>query len=292
MNEVCVLNKDVSLPVHTWNNKPVVSYDDIAKVHHMRRDRVRLAFKRHKDELIQGEDYFDLTSAESKVYYKDVCKKEKAPYGGYQRMKLFTESGYLVLACTFRGQEAAKVRRTLVNNYFRVKNQDMPKLTQGNIFDVAINVIEKMRDMQEQINRSNKRVDDIESKMMNVPEGSKSLTQIANEHGWYTKTGCAHRRFAGAVARACGINIDYKEPFNEELSQCINIFSNGKKLTMVYIKPAGLERIEDWCLENDNGFKCRHVTYYKFDTPYHVAGSVRQVYYTIDGVHKYVMKEE
>ena len=68
MSNVCVLKNGVALPVRTWKEKPVVSYEDIAKVHHMKTERVRLAFTRHKDELLLNEDYFDLSPEETKIY--------------------------------------------------------------------------------------------------------------------------------------------------------------------------------------------------------------------------------
>ncbi len=292
MNNVCVLNENISLPVRTWRNKRVVTYEDIAKAHKITQNTVRLAFTRHKNELIKNEDYFDLTPYEARKYCKDICHNNKQPDGGYQRMKLFTESGYLVLACTFKGKASAVVRRTLVNNYFKVRDKKIDSnITQNNIFDMAINVINKMRDMQEQIDHNEKRVSNIEEKISDPEEGALSLTKVAEKYGWYTTTGHPHSRFAGHVAKACGIDVDYKTPFNKEFSQCVPIFSNGKSFTMMYIKTAGLSRIDKWCTDTDNGNKFRHVTYYKRDTDNHRVGDVQSAYYSIDGIHKFKLKE-
>lgn len=303
MNDVCVLTENLSIPVRTWKNKRVVSYEDIAKVHNMEPSRVRRAFARHKKELMPGKDYFDLMSDEAKSYRENVCGQKRNSRGGYQRIKLFTESGYMVLACTFQGSESANLRRILINNYFQQKknNKKVPQIITpeiipvefagSDIFDVAIKVINKMRDMQTQINMHDERVTELENRMAGPCPEAMSLTQVADKHGWYTVNGMPHRNFAKHVAKACGIRVDYTL-FDGEDSQCQAMFSNGTPVNMLFFKKSGLRKIEEWCQKHDNGKEFRHVVYYKINRGNHSPGDIRQIYYSIDGVHKYELKEE
>lgn len=120
---VCVLENGVNVPISTWKGQRVVTYNDIMNVHEMERSRVEMSFNRHKNELIEGEDYYDLKGEEARKYMASIAshKKWEAKKGGVQVVKLFTESGYLILACTFRGEKAARIRRMLVNSYFKVR---------------------------------------------------------------------------------------------------------------------------------------------------------------------------
>ena len=119
--DFCKLSDDVMIPISIWRGQRVVTYDDIAKVHGMKRNAVEVDFSRHTNELIEGKDYFNLSGEEAKEYVKNLgsYKMSEPKKGGVQKLKLFTESGYLILACTFRGEEAAMVRRLLVNTYFK-----------------------------------------------------------------------------------------------------------------------------------------------------------------------------
>ena len=119
---VCVLENGVNVPISTWKGQRVVTYDDIARVHDMTRKNVESAYVRHKNELFEGEDYYNLKGEEARKYMASIgsCKLQEAKKGGIQVVKLFTESGYMILACTFRGEKSAQIRRMLVNSYFKV----------------------------------------------------------------------------------------------------------------------------------------------------------------------------
>lgn len=120
--DICKLSDDIMIQITTWNNRRVVTYDDIAKVHNMEKNTVVKAFMRHEKELFEGEDYFSLNHDEA-LKYKASSLGDSLSLSDDERrtpsIKLFTESGYLILACTFRGEKAAMVRRMLVNTYFK-----------------------------------------------------------------------------------------------------------------------------------------------------------------------------
>lgn len=295
MSNVCVLKNGVALPVRTWKEKPVVSYEDIAKVHHMKTERVRLAFTRHKDELLLNEDYFDLSPEETKIYCETVNPDHKKPIHGYQRSKLFTESGYLIMACTFKGKESSLIRRTLVNNYFKQKNKSREDIhalmANGNIFDTAISVIQQMKTMQTQLDENQERVDKLEKYFDPLSDGAISLTQLAEEHGWYSLSGQPHARFASYIASICGIDIDYRNNSINEYTQCIGTLTSRGYSAMVYIRPAGLKLIDEYCKKTDNCRDLKHVLYYKRPFKGHQPGEIRQIYYTADDKHKFILAD-
>ena len=120
--DFCKLSDDVMIPITTWNNQRVVTYDDIAKVHNVEKNTIMKAFSRQKKELFEGEDYFSLNHDEALKYKASLLDDGLSLSDDERRtpsIKLFTESGYLILACTFRGEKAAMVRRLLVNTYFK-----------------------------------------------------------------------------------------------------------------------------------------------------------------------------
>lgn len=120
---VCVLENGVNVPISTWKGQRVVTYDDIARVHDMDKKTVAKAFVRHQNELFEGEDFFRLNHDEALKYKASRGGGDKLspPVTGINELVVFTESGYLILACTFRGDKAAKIRRMLVHSYFKVR---------------------------------------------------------------------------------------------------------------------------------------------------------------------------
>lgn len=147
---VCVLENGVNVPISTWKGQRVVTYDDIARVHDMTRKNVESAYVRHKNELFEGEDYYNLKGEEARKYMASIgsCKLQEAKKGGIQVVKLFTESGYMILACTFRGEKSAQIRRMLVNSYFKVR-----KLAKENtVFEKKVAIaMNELRNKQLQI---------------------------------------------------------------------------------------------------------------------------------------------
>lgn len=117
--ELCTLENGNRIPIGSWNGQRVVTYDDIANVHSMTRERVKKAISRHIDEMYLNKDYFDLTQEQVKIYMQNkLGGRASSNLKFVPKMRVLTESGYLIIASTFRGTAAAKIRRMLVNTYF------------------------------------------------------------------------------------------------------------------------------------------------------------------------------
>lgn len=175
---VCVLENGVNVPISTWKGQRVVTYNDIARVHDMTRKNVESAYVRHKNELFEGEDYYNLKGEEARKYMASIgsCKLQEAKKGGIQVVKLFTESGYMILACTFRGEKSAQIRRMLVNSYFKVR-----ELTKENtVFEKKVAIaMNELRNKQIQILGSqNKMQEALEELQKKQEDTSRYIKQL------------------------------------------------------------------------------------------------------------------
>jgi len=115
MNTLTVVNQEIQ--IKEWNGQRVVTFKDIDQVHQRPESTARQNFNRNKEHFIEGVDYFVCETYEAKKRFNYA-----APNG----LILLTESGYLMLVKSFTDDLAWEVQRTLVNCYFRVKEEAKP----------------------------------------------------------------------------------------------------------------------------------------------------------------------
>lgn len=175
---VCVLENGANVPISTWKGQRVITYDDIARVHDMTRKNVESAYVRHKNELFEGEDYYNLKGEEARKYMASIgsCNLQEAKKGGIQVVKLFTESGYMILACTFRGEKSAQIRRMLVNSYFKVREL----VKENTVFEKKVAIaMNELRNKQLQILGSqNKMQEALEELQKKQEDTSRYIKQL------------------------------------------------------------------------------------------------------------------
>jgi len=302
------------VPVQVWNGQRVVTYNDIARLHQVPPARIFKAFLRHSDELFEGEDYFDLDRDEAVTYMRQLADDEKVRTRA-SKLRVFTESGYLILACTFRDKKAALVRRTLVNSYFKAKdtrkeeaalpNQIASKLVEAvanqNQMLLAISgVLDKVIDSQVAAITA-PQVPSIsipgsvpaeknDVGMLSNPEkmqdGEATTTFLAKRCNWYSTQNKPHVLFTEHVLRTLGIRTNKTHEFNEPYSRCVVKNVNGVIVRQLYIKPAGIQKLLDWCEKTDYARSLKHVERYQQNFSIHKAGDVKSVYYLLetDGV--------
>lgn len=111
-------NKEITKIAH--NRIPVITTQMIAYLHDKEIRRVNEQFIRNKKHFIEKEDFFQVSKFEvADSDFKDLL----FPHGSNIDFTIFfTESGYLMLVKTFKDDNAWKIQRVLVNNYFRDKN--------------------------------------------------------------------------------------------------------------------------------------------------------------------------
>lgn len=105
------------LAVKEFNNRRVVTFKDIDRVHQRDEGIAKRNFTNNKKHFIENDDFYRVCRKDVGVKFTSTYGfKEKAPSG-----ILITESGYLMLVKSFTDDLAWTVQRELVNNYFRVK---------------------------------------------------------------------------------------------------------------------------------------------------------------------------
>lgn len=119
MSLVCVNNQ--ALDVKVWNGQRVVTFNDVDRIHQRVEGTASRNFKANRDKFLENEDYFIATNAT--VEQKDEIRPLKIPPRG---LTLLTEMGYLMLVKSFTDDLAWQVQRSLVQNYFRGKEDTQP----------------------------------------------------------------------------------------------------------------------------------------------------------------------
>jgi len=143
---------------------------------------------------------------------------------------------------------------------------------------------EACADMYEKVETLQAKMDaDVEKER---PKGSKTLTEAAEWLGLYTKDKFPHATMAGAIARACGIPVSYKNVVNNKYSCTMVRMVNGTKQLIIYIKPDGLACMKGWWKSNKT-MLYKALSYQRHYTgrngEIHEPGDFRDCFYEIDG---------
>ena len=127
----------------------------------------------------------------------------------------------------------------------------------------------------------------------NYDEKAISLSQAATEMGFYSRTGKPHCQFIGAILQKIGIDI--KKGITRENETCVELRSGEDYLTgqfydMVFIRPAGMERIKEFWEKERNVIAKRE--YYsnesRKDTDASRKGTLKKVTYAVGKRNFYI----
>jgi hypothetical protein len=138
--KLVVDNRNVDFEIKEYRGQRVVTFRDVDVLHKRPVGASRKSFNSHRNQFIEGEDYFVLNTDEAFSLYG-----VKAPNG----LMMFTESGYLLIVKTFTDDLAWQVQRQLVKNYFKAKEMiaQQPQAPQS-IEDILISALTSMKDMK------------------------------------------------------------------------------------------------------------------------------------------------
>ncbi|MDV9802102.1 phage antirepressor KilAC domain-containing protein [Clostridioides difficile] len=122
MNNLVLIN-DKKLQVKEFKGERVVTFKEIDLIHERAEGTAKRNFTENKKYFIENIDYFEVST-------KIVPSLELYGFSKFAPNGiLITESGYLMLVKSLTDDLAWTVQRELVNNYFRVKeNEQQPKL--------------------------------------------------------------------------------------------------------------------------------------------------------------------
>jgi ORF6N domain len=128
-----------------YRDKPVVTFAQIAQVHGTSAKHMQNLFRRHKQQFLEGEDYFHLDFAEaSQTHLKDGAN----PNG----LTVFTEDGYLLLVKPMRDEVSWQVQRQMRAAYFLLRQSETEPVG-GHLVRMAM-AFEKLEAEQRQQQRA------------------------------------------------------------------------------------------------------------------------------------------
>lgn len=200
--EVVVVN-DVEFPVAEYQGQRIVTFQQIADVHGVPAKQIRTNFLRNKERFVEGCD----------TYLIDFSKKhlleafEIPPRG----LRVFTETGYLMLVKTMTDDLAWDVQRQLVDTYFRVKSLPAQQPVVDERFDRLLNAFEKMCEYScEQNKRLDRMLSILENKHLQSPakKAKRALPPVMDSGSMYNiikleeQAGVKRYTFYAKLARA------------------------------------------------------------------------------------------
>lgn len=155
MNTVTINNKQ--LPTVEYRGQRIVTLAMIDEVHDRPEGTASAAFLRNKDRFVEGVDTYLIEYSENNVlrsFNVDV------PFRG---LRVFTETGYLMLTKPFNDDLAWQVQRELVNGYFRTHRQQ------------PLTEIELIAAMAADAVRQQKRLNHVEEQIETVTEAVENI---------------------------------------------------------------------------------------------------------------------
>ncbi|OPY78086.1 MAG: ORF6N domain protein [Syntrophorhabdus sp. PtaU1.Bin153] len=112
----------------TYKGMPVVTLGMIDELHERPEGTARHSFNRHKQELTEGEDYFQIPYEEWRTLnvhlvddQNDRVSNTRSKGGRRGSMIFLTETGYLMVIKPFTDKRSWEIQRQLVTLYFKAK---------------------------------------------------------------------------------------------------------------------------------------------------------------------------
>ena len=232
MNEIITV-ENTEMQIREYNGQRVVTFKDIDLVHQNKNGVARRNFNRNKKHFIEGEDYFTLTRAASNETNCPI-RNISVPNKG---ITVLTESGYLLIAKSFTDDLSWQVQRTLVNNYFKNKEQaiSQQKVVEQKTKNKSLVEYTPEKIVDWKLNDLNKRLKRVEAELQ-----EKSRVRLVKRlqpkvETWYEKnrdiiwnikerTGIEPRKLYHEILEECGryYNLDEaKEIYQSETGRTL-----------------------------------------------------------------------
>ncbi|MBC0687137.1 ORF6N domain-containing protein [Escherichia coli] len=187
MDAVTINNKP--FPTLEYKNQRVVTFEMIDEVHERPKGLAKTTFHRNKHRFVDGVDTYLIDYSEKGVF--DTFGINVPPRG----LRVFTESGYLMIVKSFNDDLAWQVQRELVNSYFRIKQlipEHSPLKSKAEILaemaqmhlehERRINAVNaQVAEVSAQVSRVTETLEQI--KKGNIPEGYIGYRQLAAKCG-------------------------------------------------------------------------------------------------------------
>jgi len=130
-----------------YKSKPVITLRMMDELHKRPLDTARKAFNRHKDHLIENEDFFNVPY-EQWSNFLTVQNMDGQKGGRKSSMTFLSQTGYLLLVKSFTDALAWKIQRELVNVYFQTR-----QATPQNPIDEKLDRLEKLKKIKSAVSK-------------------------------------------------------------------------------------------------------------------------------------------
>ncbi|UWD47113.1 phage antirepressor KilAC domain-containing protein [Clostridioides difficile] len=184
MNNLVLIN-DKELQIKEFKGERVVTFKEVDLIHERAEGTAKRNFTENKKYFIENVDYFEVST-------KTVLSLELYGFSKFAPNGiLITESGYLMLVKSLTDDLAWTVQRELVNNYFRVKeNEQQPKLptTYKEALQQLLIEVEEKEQLQLESKMKDQVISELKPKADYTDKILKSdslvtITQIAKDYG-------------------------------------------------------------------------------------------------------------
>ncbi|EIH4806547.1 TPA: ORF6N domain-containing protein [Escherichia coli] len=187
MDAVTINNKP--FPTLEYKNQRVVTFEMIDEVHERVDGAARGTFKRNRSRFIEGVDTYVIDYSE---------KGFLSPFGidvPPRGLRVFTESGYLMIVKSFNDDLAWQVQRELVNSYFRIKQLIPEHSPLKSKAEILAEMAQMHLEHERRINAVNSQVAEVSAQVSmvaetleqikkgNIPEGYIGYRQLAAKCG-------------------------------------------------------------------------------------------------------------
>lgn len=183
MNNLVLIN-DKELQIKEFKGERVVTFKEVDLIHERVEGTAGRNFRENKKHFIEGVDYFFIKPSD--IGNNEIRRSEINNSGTY----LITESGYLMLVKSLTDDLAWTVQRELVNNYFRVKENEQPKLpaTYKEALQQLLIEVEEKEQLQLESKMKDQVISELKPKADYTDTILKSdslvtITQIAKDYG-------------------------------------------------------------------------------------------------------------
>ncbi|MGG4625196.1 ORF6N domain-containing protein [Serratia odorifera] len=181
MNTITI--QDTQLPVVEFRDQRVVTYEMIDEVHGRPAGTAKDAYQRNKCRFVENEDTYLIEYSEKNVLRSDYIT---VPSRG---IRVFTETGYLMLIKVFGDDLSWQAQRELVRSYFR-RRQQQPKTQAEIIAEMALLNVEQERRLNHVEDRVEAVTETIEQiKRGTIPAGWAGYSLLRTKSG-LTDTKC------------------------------------------------------------------------------------------------------
>ena len=311
-----------SIEIKEYQNRRVLTLKDINRLHGKSGNAAQKAFRNNREHFTEGRDYFIVPMKEYNSLYLKSCEKQSAGNPNIP-IALITDTGYILIAKSFRDESAWGVQKTLIDRYFEMKpltqstdQQPASALSATSQFDLMRQVIDHLEasyhremDLARSVARLEQEVKQLVTHRQQIQEAPiqteqlllpgfeeeadpdpvvttelyKAATIAARMNLFAGSRGLPHSKLIVSIARTLGYKIYKRESYEDDRIVVMKDLSGAEEIWQVYYKPQAFKEIKWWFDENKENLY--YEKRYQRNHGANKKGDLMQAGYTINGVN-------